>query len=97
MSKNKPLLIYFWGSWCSVCSITSPSIQQLQDNGYNILTIVVSSGSDEQVKADLNAHQHTFTTVNDPNGHIFKNWSGQVTPSFVILKNRVMKQGLSGV
>ncbi|MDG6882763.1 Cytochrome c biogenesis protein CcmG [Phocoenobacter uteri] len=97
MSKNRPLLIYFWGSWCSVCSITSPSIQELHEDGYNVVTIAVSSGSDEQVKQYLNTHQYTFTTINDPNGRIFRDWSGRVTPSFVILQDGIMKQGLSGV
>ncbi|MEI8667064.1 redoxin domain-containing protein [Pseudoalteromonas sp. B131b] len=23
MSQDKPTLVYFWGTWCSICSITS--------------------------------------------------------------------------
>ena len=26
MSKDKPTLVYFWGTWCPICSVTSPTI-----------------------------------------------------------------------
>ena len=29
MSQQRPVLVYFWGSWCGVCRQTSPSVDKL--------------------------------------------------------------------
>ncbi len=97
MSKEKPLLVYFWGSWCGVCAITSPSVQNLVDDGYNVVTVAIQSGTPLQIKQYLAKKGYTFTTINAPQGKIFKEWNGSVTPSFIILDKGKMKQGLSGI
>lgn len=97
LSQNKPVMVYFWGSWCGVCRQTSPSIHKFaQLSGYPVMTVAVNSGDDNEVKNYLAKHQWQFVTVNDEEGDIFADWQGQVTPSFIILKNGKMVQGLTG-
>lgn len=98
MSENKPTLIYFWGTWCPICSVTSPTIDKLAaaDN-YPVVTIAIKSGSDQQLHTYMSEHNYRFTTVNDQEGEIFADWQGQVTPSYVILKDGKMTQGLTGI
>tara|TARA_R110002051_G_scaffold467_17_gene2137 strand:- start:1947 stop:2501 length:555 start_codon:yes stop_codon:yes gene_type:complete len=98
MSENKPTLIYFWGTWCPICSVTSPTIDKLAaaDN-YPVVTIAIKSGSDQQLHTYMSEHNYRFTTVNDQEGEIFDDWQGQVTPSYVILKDGKMTQGLTGI
>lgn len=98
MSENKPTLIYFWGTWCPICSVTSPTIDKLAaaDN-YPVVTIAIKSGSDQQLHTYMSEHNYRFTTVNDQEGEIFDDWQGQVTPSYVILKDGEMTQGLTGI
>lgn len=97
LSQNKPVMVYFWGSWCGVCRQTSPSIHKFaQSSGYPVMTVAVNSGDDNEVKNYLAKHQWQFVTVNDEDGDIFADWQGQVTPSFIILKNGKMVQGLTG-
>ena len=98
LSENKPTLIYFWGTWCPICSVTSPTIDKLAaaDN-YPVVTIAIKSGSDQQLHTYMSEHNYRFTTVNDQEGEIFADWQGQVTPSYVILKDGKMTQGLTGI
>lgn len=98
MSKDKPTLVYFWGTWCPICSVTSPTINTLAaENNYPIVTIAIKSGSNQELHNYLNEHNYNFTTINDQEGAIFDNWQGQVTPSYVILKDGEMTQGLTGI
>ena len=98
LSHEQPTLVYFWGTWCSVCSFTSPTINKLAaTNNYSVVTIAVQSGSDQDLQSYLNEKDYSFTTVNDQEGLIFDDWQGQVTPSYVILKDGEMTQGLTGI
>ncbi len=98
MSTDKPTLIYFWGTWCSICSVTSPTIHKLSNtSNYPVVTIAIKSGSDQELNTYLNEHDYDFTTINDQEGSIFADWQGQVTPSYVILKEGEMTQGLTGI
>lgn len=98
LSADKPTLVYFWGTWCPICRTTSPSVNTLAEAGnYPVITIAVQSGSNQELQSYLNEHSYTFTTINDEEGIIFDDWEGQVTPSYVILKDGEMTQGLTGI
>ena len=98
MSADKPALVYFWGTWCPICSVTSPTIDKLAaSNDYPVVTIAIKSGSDQELDSYLNENNFSFTTVNDQDGNIFADWQGQVTPSYVVLKDGEMTQGLTGI
>lgn len=98
LSQEKPTLVYFWGTWCSVCSFTSPTINKLAAaNNYPVVTVAIKSGTDQELHRYLNENSYRFTTVNDQEGEIFADWQGQVTPSYVILKDGEMTQGLTGI
>lgn len=98
MSTHQPTLVYFWGTWCPICRTTSPSVNTLAEaNNYPIVTIAIKSGTDQELQSYLTEHDYSFTTVNDQEGEIFADWKGQVTPSYVILKDGEMIQGLTGI
>lgn len=87
LSHQQPLLLYFWGSWCHFCEFTSPDIQRLSTEGTNVLTVALKSGDDEAVKQYLQEHHYTFSTINDPNGNISKQWDIQATPTIILIKD----------
>ncbi|WP_227679845.1 protein disulfide oxidoreductase [Psychrobacter frigidicola] len=98
LSADKPTLVYFWGTWCPICRTTSPAVNSLAAAGnYPVVTIAVQSGSNQELQSYLNEHNYNFTTINDEEGTIFDDWEGQVTPSYVILKDGEMTQGLTGI
>ncbi len=100
-SYQKPVLIYFWGSWCGVCRRTSPNIQKLSqghnfDNHYEIVSVAISSGSDAELKQYMQKKDYHFQTINDDSGQIFNTWQGTVVPSMVILKDGKIHHGFTG-
>lgn len=98
LSENQPVLVYFWGTWCGVCRQTSPSVSKFaQTSGYPVVSVAVDSGNNSEIAQYMRQHNLAFEVVNDSDGKIFRAWQGQVTPSYVILKNGNMVQGLTGI
>lgn len=96
MSQDGAVLLYFWGSWCHVCHTTSPKVNELSKSN-QVLSIAVSSGDDKAVSDFLAKNNYQFKTVNDETGELFGAWQGQVTPSYVIVKDGQMVQGFVGI
>lgn len=97
ISHERPVLLYFWGSWCGVCTLTSPNVQALHDEGYPIISVAVSSGTDANLSAYMRQREYDFATINDTDGALFGTWGGQVTPSFVIIRDGKVHQRFMGV
>ncbi|WP_145552152.1 protein disulfide oxidoreductase [Yersinia mollaretii] len=96
MSQDKPLLIYFWATWCGVCKFTSPSVNQLVQEGENVLTVALRSGDAPQVERWLSKKGYQLPVVNDPNGQLSAQWQVGVTPTLVIIYQGKMVQHTSG-
>ncbi|MGO2225674.1 MAG: protein disulfide oxidoreductase [Psychrobacter celer] len=98
MSHKQPTLVYFWGTWCPICTYTSPTIDKLAaSDSYPVVTVAIKSGSNQRLAEYMQQNNFDFTTINDEDGAIFADWQGQVTPSYVILKEGEMAQGLTGI
>jgi len=84
--NDGPTLVYFWGSWCSICSTTSPFVSTLaQEDQRNVVSIALSSGDDDEVNLYLKKHDYRFSTINDDNGQISQSWGVAVTPSIFVI------------
>lgn len=94
--SDTPTLVYFWGSWCHVCRHTSPAVNAIAQE-LPVVTVAVSSGDDGAVRGFLANKSYGFATVNDPSAVIFDKWQGQVTPSYVIVKNNQAVQSFVGI
>ncbi len=98
LSHQSPVLVYFWGTWCPICSTTSPKVNALAESQtYPVVTIATQSGSNQDIEQFMTQHGYSFTIINDESGEIFSDWQGQVTPSYVVLKDGEMTQGLTGI
>lgn len=96
-SHSQPILVYFWATWCGICGITSPNIDQLHKEGHQVLAVAVHSGTDWGVDDFLSQHNYQFFNINDQEGEIFSAWQGQVTPSFAIIHKGQVEQAFTGV
>ena len=84
MSQEKPVLVYFWATWCSVCRAVSPSVDWFSDN-YQVVTIALSSGEDKRIRHYLNAKEYQFTVINDAKGTVARDWGISLTPTIFII------------
>ncbi|WHF34997.1 protein disulfide oxidoreductase [Aeromonas salmonicida] len=87
MSRERPLLVYYWASWCAVCRFTTPTVEQLWLDGENVLTVALRSGNTQQLSKGMGKKGLTFPTHNDERGELAARWQVSVTPSFLIIKD----------
>ena len=90
--NNGPVLIYFWGSWCSVCKVVSPAVDSIAkdalSHNHKVLSVALTSGNDAEITRYQNEHAYTFETLNDNNGHYSQQWGVSVTPSIFIINQQ---------
>lgn len=96
LSHERPLLVYFWASWCGVCRFTTPDVARLQAAGGNVLTVALRSGDDTQVKHWLARKRLALPVVNDPAGTLSAQWQIGVTPTFVVVSQGKVVQSTTG-
>ena len=81
--KNKPIMIHFWATWCPVCKLEAPNIEKISKD-YDVITIAVQSGSQEEIQAYLDEHKLHFNVVNDKDGFYAKKFNITVFPTTLI-------------
>lgn len=96
LSRGKPLLVYYWASWCGVCRFTTPTVETLWQEGENVLTVALRSGSDAQLREGMAKKGLTFPTHNDESGALAARWQVGVTPTFLIVKNGELVSSTTG-
>lgn len=95
LSKNSAVLVYFWGTWCPVCNFVSPAVNQIAAS-YPVVSIAVSSGSDDKLNKYLQHKGYRFETINDSESLIAKDWSLSVTPTLMVFKEGKLEHFTTG-
>ncbi|RUM65654.1 MAG: protein disulfide oxidoreductase [Sulfurospirillum sp.] len=85
--SGKPLVVYFWGSWCPVCKMSSPVISDLSKD-HEVVAIAVNSGSDEDLKHFMKTHDLHFPVVNDADGAIARKFGVDTFPTTFIFNSK---------
>lgn len=83
IEDGKPLIIHFWATWCPTCKLEAPNIEYLSKK-YNVITIAVQSGDDEEVKSYLKEKKLTFEVINDENAVFTRNFNIRAYPTTLI-------------
>ncbi|MEZ9819404.1 protein disulfide oxidoreductase [Shewanella sp. 10N.286.45.A1] len=95
MSYQEPVLVYFWGTWCPVCSFVSPSVD-IMASQYSVVTVAMNSGVDEKLSQYLKHKQYDFAVINDEKGQLSHHWSVNVTPTLMVIKDGQLQFYTSG-
>jgi peroxiredoxin len=85
--REKPLLIYFWATWCPICGISSESIDRLSQD-YSVMTIAMQSGKEAELLGYLQQEKLNFPVIADPDGRISDSWRVNGVPTVYILDNQ---------
>lgn len=82
-AQEKPVMLYFWATWCPICKMQSSNIQRLSQN-YEVITIAVRSGDDNAIKEYLQGHNLDFKVINDFDGALAEKFGISVFPTTLI-------------
>ena len=96
LSQGKPLLVYYWASWCPVCRFTTDTVDQIWQQGDNVLTVALRSGNSEQLGKGMSKKGLTFPTHNDESGELAARWQVGVTPTFLVIKDGKLVSSTTG-
>ncbi|WP_435806313.1 redoxin domain-containing protein [Shewanella psychromarinicola] len=102
-TNNKPTLIYFWGTWCPVCKVTSPMVNSVNLNqDYQVISIAVASGSDVEISRFMQQHHYDFEVINQqyqPQAALLsQQWGAMALPAiYIIDTNNNIRFVTSGV
>lgn len=83
VSKDKPLLVHFWATWCPTCKLEASNIEKISKD-YEIITIAVQSGTKEEIEKYLDEHNLTFKVVNDEDGFYSQKFNIKAFPTTLI-------------
>lgn len=91
VSKDKPLLVHFWATWCPTCKLEASNIEKISKD-YEVITIAVQSGTKEEIEKYLDEHNLTFKVVNDEDGFYSQKFNIKAFPTtFMYDKNKNLK------
>lgn len=83
-AKTEPTLVYFWGTWCPVCRVTSPMVETVAQD-HRVISVAAASGSDSDIQTYMNEHQYHFPVFNDDSGEQSANWGAIAFPAIYII------------
>ncbi|RPA51142.1 protein disulfide oxidoreductase [Shewanella vesiculosa] len=101
--SNKPTLVYFWGTWCPICQVTSPMVNSVSsDQDYQVISIAVASGTDAEITTFMQQHDYRFEVINQQNQpqaiSLSQQWGAMALPAiYIIDTNNNIRFVTSGV
>jgi thiol-disulfide isomerase/thioredoxin len=81
--KSKPLLVHFWATWCPICKLESSNIERVSKK-YNVITVAVNSGLDEELINFIKENELTYKVIHDQSGELAKKFNIEAYPTTLI-------------
>ena len=82
--RGRPVLLYFWASWCPVCKAMKGNVESLVDDGA-VLTVATQSGTAVQVAGYLRSQGLKMPTLADPDGRLARAYGVRSLPTLFVL------------
>ncbi|MFY0544242.1 TlpA family protein disulfide reductase [Brevibacillus sp. H7] len=101
-SREKPLVINFWASWCGPCRMEAPDLRKLYlkyRQQLDFYAVNVTSNDDpDSAKAFVDAYQLPFPIPMDMNGEVASKYRVNAFPTtYLVDKNGVIRQKIIGM
>lgn len=93
---EKPVLLHFWASWCSICKLSQENIARL-NRDYRVITVAMESGPKSEVAAYLKSNGLDFPVIVDQSGDLAEKFGVNAVPtSFVLAPDGLIRFTESG-
>ncbi len=67
--KKKPFILHFWATWCPTCKLEISNFENLSKD-YQVITVAVNSGTDQEVEQFLKGRNLHLKVINDQEGKL---------------------------
>ncbi|MBR9858993.1 MAG: protein disulfide oxidoreductase, partial [Gammaproteobacteria bacterium] len=94
MSRDQPVLVYVWASWCGVCRVVSPMVDMV---GAPVVSIAIASGPNARVTGYVREKGYDFTVVNDEDNRLAQTLGINVTPTLMVAHNGELRFATTGI
>lgn len=84
MLKGKPVVLYFWATWCGACKIASPVVDQFAGSHPDVAVIGVAMDEEPAVRAYLKEHDRSFRVM-PATEDVQRAWPVRALPTTVVL------------
>ncbi|TVP09571.1 thioredoxin [Shewanella sp. KCT] len=83
LEQGQVTLVYFWGTWCPVCRVTSPMVNSVAEQ-HKVISIAVASGTDDEINQFMTEHDYQFDVIGDEK-MLHQAWGASVFPAIYIV------------
>lgn len=94
MSRDQPVLVYVWASWCGVCRVVSPMVDMV---GAPVVSIAIASGPNARVTGYVREKGYGFAVVNDEDNRLAQTLGVSVTPTLMVAHNGELRFATAGI
>lgn len=86
--RGRPVILYFWATWCRYCQETLPELQALRHArsraGLEVLAVNILESS-AKVRAYLRQHGISLPVLLDHDGRVSQLYAVRATPSYYLI------------
>ncbi len=97
MSREQPVLVYVWASWCGVCRLVSPMVNLVGAPHARVVSIAIASGPDAKVAAYVQEKGYDFAVVNDQDHRLGQTLGVSVTPTLMVASRGELRFATAGI
>ena len=82
--SRRPILVYFWASWCPVCKLQQDKINAIASD-YPVITIAMQSEDNAAMKKFMLEQKLSFAVINDQPGVLANRYGIRGVPAAFII------------
>lgn len=82
--RGKPVLVYFWATWCPVCKLGDDAVNAIAED-YDVITVAMQSGNATEIIGHMRTEGLSFPVIADPYGEISSLWGVPGVPANFVL------------
>jgi peroxiredoxin len=94
--KGKPLLLFFWGSWCQACKEDIVLLEKFFERNrgrVEILTIVIDGEKEKKVKNVVKDHRITLPVLLDKKEQVARTYGVRMIPTAFLINREGWVEG----